>query len=244
MSDQKIYNFVLLHGAWHGAWCWQYVATNLTALGHNVTTPVQRGLGERADEMTMDITLSDFVEDVIQHLVNNDLRDVVLVGHSFGGSGISGAADQVPERIAKLVYLDALILDNGEKPVDHLPEDITANRMQMARESSGGISMPPPSAASFGVLDSTEAQWLEQQLTPHPAGTYNSALQLANPLGNGIDTTYVLCNDPIYEPLASSRQRVRSAGWKIEEIATGHDLMVSAPAPTTELLLKIADGHG
>jgi len=213
---------------------------NLNALGHSATTPIQRGVGERADELTMTITLSDFVDDLVEHLVETDQQNVILVGHSFGGNAISGAADKVPERISRLVYLDAMVLKNGEAPFDLLPPSLAQQRLQLARDSSGGISLPPPPAASFGVLDKTEGEWLEQRLTPHPVSTYTSKLELDNPLGNGIDAHYIVCTDPIYEPLASTRERVRELGWPVHEIATGHNAMVTAPAPLTELLLKIA----
>ncbi len=234
------HNFVLLHGAWHGAWCWEHVAMNLTALGHTVTTPTQRGLGERSDELTMAITLTDFVEDVVEHLNQTDVRDAVLVGHSFGGNGISGAADVVPQRIRKLVYFDALILENGQAPFDRLPRDLVAQRVQLAQQTSGGISLPPPPPESFGVFDDKDAQWLENNLTPHPFGTYQSPLKLQHPVANGIDAHYVVCNKPIYEPLADVREWVRKAGWPVHELAAGHDAMVTEPALTTELLLKIA----
>jgi len=213
---------------------------NLNALGHSATTPTQRGLGERADEMTMTITLSDFVDDLVEHLIETDQKDVILVGHSFGGNAISGAADRVPERISRLVYLDAMVLKNGEAPFDLLPQSLVQERLQQARDSSGGISLPPPPATSFGVLDKTEGEWLEQRLTPHPVSTYTSKLELDNAIGNGIDADYIVCTDPIYEPLASTRERVRELGWPVHEIATGHNAMVTAPAPLTELLLKIA----
>lgn len=242
-NNQSAYQFVLVHGAWHGAWCWEYVAMNLNALGHSATTPTQRGLGERADEITMTITLSDFVDDLVEHLIETNQRDAILVGHSFGGNAISGAADRVPERIAGLVYLDALVLKGGEAPFDRLPPALAEERLQLARESSGGISLPPPPATSFGVLDKSDGEWLEQRLTPHPVSTYTSRLELSNPLTNGIDATYVVCTDPIYEPLESTRTRVRELGWPMREIATGHNAMVTEPALLTEMLLTIAAGE-
>lgn len=216
---------------------------NLNALGHTATTPTQRGLGERADELTMTITLSDFTDDLVEHIIETDQRDVILVGHSFGGNAISGAADRIPERIARLVYLDAMVLNSGEAPFDRLPAALAEERLQLARETSGGISLPAPPATSFGVLDKNEGDWLEQRLTPHPVSTYTSKLELDNPLANGIDATYVFCTDPVYEPLESTRERVRQLGWPIREIAAGHNAMVTEPALLTGLLLDIAAGR-
>jgi len=106
--------FVLVHGMWHGGWCWSRVAEALRARGHRVTTPTQTGLGERKHLLSASITLDTFVADVVNHLEWEDLSEVVLVGHSFGGAPISGAADGAPERIAKLIYLDAAIMEDGE----------------------------------------------------------------------------------------------------------------------------------
>ena len=208
-NSNSAFHFVLLHGAWHGAWCWERVALNLRALGHSVTTPTQRGVGERADELTLTITLDDFIEDVVDHLIETDQNDVVLVGHSFGGNGISGAADRVPERISKLVYLDALVLENGQTSFGRLPDDVVAERKKLAAESSGGVSLPPPTPASFGVTDPADAAWLNERLTPHPFGTYTSPLNLAGPVANGIEAIYVACGDPVYAPLESTREWVR-----------------------------------
>src|SRR5947208_2776826 len=105
--------YVLLHGAFHGAWCWRDVADRLRAAGHRVTTPTQTGLGERRHLLSAQITLDTFVEDLVEHLESEELEAAILVGHSFGGNAISGAADRVPGRIRHLVYLDAMILEDG-----------------------------------------------------------------------------------------------------------------------------------
>jgi len=139
--------FVLLHGAWHGGWCWERVAEPLRARGHRVTTPTQTGLGERSYLISPDIDLAVFTEDLVNHLPWENLTDVTLVGHSFGGNAMSGAAEQVPERIARLVYLDALVPQSGRSPFDELPPEVAAERIRQAEESSGGLSVPLPSAS-------------------------------------------------------------------------------------------------
>src|SRR5262245_27195504 len=101
--------YVLVHGAWHGGWCWQAVARLLRAQGHQVTTPTQTGLGERRHLLRRGITLDVFVADIVNHIESEELKDVILVGHSFGGVSISGVADRIADRIRHLVYLDAVI---------------------------------------------------------------------------------------------------------------------------------------
>jgi pimeloyl-ACP methyl ester carboxylesterase len=228
--------FVLVHGAWHGGWCWVRVAEALRARGHRVTTPTLTGLGERAHLMSPDIDLALMTADLVNHLHFEDLGGVVLVGHSFAGNAITGAADQVPGRIARLVYLDAQVPESGRAPFDGLPREVVAERLRLAERSSGGLSIPPPPAAAFGVTDPADAAWLESRLTPHPLRTFTTAQAFRLPPGNGLPALYVLCNDPVYGPLEGSRARARALGWPVRELATGHDAMVTAPGALAELI--------
>jgi pimeloyl-ACP methyl ester carboxylesterase len=228
--------FVLIHGAWHGGWCWTKVASILRGRGHTVLTPTQTGLGERSHLLSRSIDLDSFVTDIANVLKFEDLHDVVLVGHSFGGSAISGVADRMPERIRQLVYLDALMLDNGQSPFSQLPKDVVEARIKAAQDSSGGLSLPIPPAAAFGISNPDQAKWVDSKLTPHPLSTYNTPLTLKNKLGNGHNPTYIVCTDPMYKPLEASRNTVKALGWKMVEIATGHDAMVTAPDKLSDLL--------
>ena len=145
--------FVLVHGAWHGGWCWSRVADRLHAAGHHVFTPTQTGLGERKHLLSKDITLDTFTRDIANVIEAEELTNVVLVGHSFGGLAISGVADAMPERIRHLVYLDSLMVEGGKSPFDSLPPDVVAARRKAAEESSGGLSLPAPPPSAFGVSD-------------------------------------------------------------------------------------------
>jgi pimeloyl-ACP methyl ester carboxylesterase len=232
--------FVLVHGAWHGSWCWRAVAAGLRERGHTVHTPTQTGLGERAHLISKSITLDTFVDDIANVIKYEELDDIVLVGHSFGGSSISGVADRMPERIRRLVYLDSSILENGQSPFSRLPKDIVEARTKLAETSSGGLSIPPPPASAFGVTDPAQAKWLEARLTPHPFSTFASPLNLAHKVGNGRPATYIVCADPVYAPLQSSRDWVRKNGMTVREIRAGHDAMVVAPEALTEMLMAEA----
>jgi pimeloyl-ACP methyl ester carboxylesterase len=228
--------FVLVHGAWHGGWCWSKVAAILRGRGHTVLTPTQTGLGERAHLLSRSIDLEVFVTDIVNMLKWEDLTDVVLVGHSFAGNSISGAADRVADRIRQLIYLDALIQEDGQSAFSQLPKDLVEARTRAAQESSAGLSMPTPPASAFGISDATQAAWVESRLTPHPLATYTAPLRLAKPVGNGLPTSYIICADPIYQPAEASRQWVKAHGWRVSEIATGHDAMVTAPDVLADLL--------
>ncbi len=234
--------FVLVHGAWHGGWCWRDVADALRAQGHRVFTPTQTGLGERRHLLSRDVTLDVFVDDIANLLEAEELRDAVLVGHSFGGGAISGVADRMPGAVRHLVYLDSLMIEPGRSPFGMLPADVVAARRKLIAEQGNGVAIPAPPPAAFGIPeDHPGAEWVRRRLTPHPAGTYESPLRLENPVGNGRPRTYIACTAPVYGPLEASRQWVkRQGGWNWREIATGHDAMVTAPAELSRMLLAVA----
>lgn len=232
-------DFVLVHGAWHGGWCWARVAPRLSAAGHRVLTPTQTGLGERRHLLTRAVNLSTFIADIAGVIEAEELDDFVLVGHSFGGIAISGVAERMPQRIRHLVYLDALILEPGQRVFDALPPALVAERLKAA-ETTGGLGVPPPPPSSFGVSDPADIAWLARRMTPHPLGTYEEAMPIRGPVGAGRPCTYVCATDPVYAPLDASRRWARGRpGWAWHEIATGHDVMVTAPGPLAAFLLRL-----
>jgi pimeloyl-ACP methyl ester carboxylesterase len=228
--------FVLVHGAWHGGWCWGKVAATLRSRGHTVVTPTQTGLGERSHLLSKSISMDMFVEDIVNVLKFEDLKDVILVGHSFGGPPITGTADRVPERIKQLVYLDAAMLQGGQSVFSLLPPELVEARKKLAEQTSGGLSIPPPPAASFGLSDPAQQAWLTAKLTPHPLGTYATPLTLKNKFGNGLPMTYISCTEPAYPPLNASKEWTKKNGIKMVEIKTGHDAMVTMPDKLADML--------
>lgn len=232
--------FVLVHGMWHGGWCWSRVAEILRVRGHTVTTPTLTGLGERMHLISASITLDTLVADTVNHLKWEDLDEVVLVGHSFGGAPVSGAADQVRERIAKLIYLDASIMEDGETSFDLLAPDLADERTKLAQEFSSGLSLPPAAPESFGVTDPDDAAWLVDRLTPHPFATLVTPLRLNQPCGNGLPAHYITCTWPVYRPAVLARERAQERGWPVTRLDSGHDAMVSDPELTADLLENLA----
>jgi pimeloyl-ACP methyl ester carboxylesterase len=233
--------FVLVHGAWHGAWCWRRVAEILRSAGHAVFTPTLTGLGERLHLLRPGLTVEDFATDVAKVIEAEELERVILVGHSFAGAPISVVADRMPETLMRLVYLDATLPENGKSPFDRLDSRTVAHRLKLARESSGGLTVPPPHPAAFGVIDAQDAAWLERRLNPHPLSSYQTPVRLNFPLGNGILKTYLACTDPVYEPLIPTRDWVkRQDGWHYLELACGHDAMIIDPKALAEVLIRCA----
>lgn len=228
--------FVLLHGAWHGGWCWERVAQPLRARGHRVTCPTQTGLGERAHLISKHLTLETFGQDLINHLIYEDLRDVVLVGHSFGGNAISIAAERVPERIKSLVYLDCTILTAGVCLTDTMSPGALKERVLAFEASPTGTAIDPPPSSVFGVLDPDDQAWVEARMTPHPISTMIAPIPLTNKPGNDLPTRYIACTDPMYHPQERVRGWGEILGCTAEQIATGHDAMVTAPDALVEML--------
>lgn len=234
--------YVLVHGSWHGAWCWRDVVRGLRALGHEVTTPTQTGLGERRHLMSGDITLDVFVTDIVNHIESEELEDIILVGHSFGGVGITGVAEKIPERIRHLVYLDGVLPKSNTSVFATLPPELVAQRRKLAAEKGQGIFIPLPPPSDFGIPDDhPKADWVRRRMTPHPIGTYESSLQLKKPIGNGRPRTYIACTQPFYTALQETRDWVKQQpDWQWQEIATGHDAMVLEPEKLTRMLAAIS----
>ena len=232
--------YVLVHGAFHGGWCWSRVAGRLRAEGHRVFTPTCTGSGERLHLMTAQSGLDTAIADIVNVLLFEELENVILVGHSFGGVVITGAADWEPNRIRHLVYLDGVILEEGECAFDHLPAGVAAQRCRDAARTSRGLTFPPPSPALFGVTVAADVAWLQRRLTPQPLATYKDVLHLSAPLGDSVAKTYIACTDPRYVPLTISHERIRHrTDWAWHELATGHDAMVTAPDAVAALLMGI-----
>ncbi|MEM7745201.1 MAG: alpha/beta hydrolase family protein [Pseudomonadota bacterium] len=228
--------FVLLHGAWHGGWCWERVAEPLRARGHRVTTPTQTGLGERAHLLSEHLTLETFIQDLVNHLAYEDLSDAILVGHSFGGNAVSGAAERVPERIRSLVYLDCTIMESGESLLDKLAPGKLRERVDAFAASPDGLGIDPPDPEAFGVTDPADNAWVAARLTPHPISTMHAPLPITGPPGGGLSARYIVCTDPPYHSPDRVRAWSTRFGWHVDEIATGHDAMVTAPDALVEML--------
>jgi pimeloyl-ACP methyl ester carboxylesterase len=233
--------YVLIHGAWHGGWCWDEVAAILRSHGHRVLTPTLSGLGDRAHLVSPDIDLQVFIQDVVDIFESHDLSDVILVGHSFGGVTLVGAADRIPQRIRQLVFLDAVVLSAGESAFSRLPPEIVAARTKAAMDTSNGLTIPVPPASAFGVFEANQVALLERYCTPHPLKTFDDPIVLKGPPGGSLPKVYIQCVDPVYEALQSSRDFVRTqTDWAWDEIATGHDAMISAPEALAGKLLAFA----
>ena len=233
--------FVLVHGAWHGGWCWERVVPHLKAAGHTVRTPTLPGMGERRAELSTAIDLDSHVQAVVDTALDTHVSSpLVLVGHSYGGFVITGAADRLAGggRLRSLVYLDAFVPQDGERMADHMsPESRNALR---AAFDAGQAAYAPLPATAFGITNAADAAWANARLTPHPAGTYLQPIRLHAPLPADIRRSYVECRAPSLAVLAPTQARLRAdPAWTYRQLATGHDAMITAPRELSDLLLAL-----
>jgi len=232
--------YVLVHGAWHGGWCWRRVSDRLTAAGHRVFCPTLTGLGERSHLLSREVNLTTHIQDVVAVLESEELNEVVLVGHSYGGIVITGVAARAKARLKQLVYLDSAIVADGESWSDALPPEAVAARRK-AGADSGGVSLPLQKAEFFGIEDAADRAWVDRRMTPQPFGPFDQKMHWGGPVGNGVPKLYVDCIEPAFPGLAGVKNRYRGKpDWAWTEIKTGHDAMVSAPEETAKLLLEFA----
>ena len=234
-------DFVLVHGAWHGAWCWKRVLPLLWGAGHRAFAVSLSGLGERAHRLASEppITLGTHVDDVLAVIEAEELHGAVLVGHSYAGMVITGVADRLAEasRLSHLIYLDAMVPLPGESWSSSHAADTRAARRQAIAEH--GV-LPPPDPSIFG-LAGEDAAWVARRQTPQPGGVYDAPLHFDAARAARWPRSFIDCTEPALATIAVSRQRVRvQPGWQVRDLATGHDAMVSAPRALADLLLACA----
>ena len=235
--------FVLVHGAWHGSWCWARVRRALVGLGHQVFTPTLCGVGERSHLLSRDIDLQVHVDDVANLIRWEELDDVVLCGHSYGGCVISGAADAVPERIAALVYLDAFLLEEGEGLHDLLPDEQREMQLSLADQYGEGWRVPPIPAEIFNV-NPRDRDWVDRQCTPQPLATFQQKLGLRGGLSGVARNHFIFASGWEGTPFTASYRRAKARGWTTSEIACGHDVMLDDPEALVSELLGVAGAGG
>jgi pimeloyl-ACP methyl ester carboxylesterase len=236
--------FVLVHGGWHGGWCWKYVTPLLRAAGHAVFTTTLTGVGERAHLARPDTGLETHIQDVIGVFTYEDLHDVVLVGHSLGGPVITGVADRIPERLAHLVYLDASVPRDGQADVDCYPPEFGARAWAEGLRAEGKhVISPIAEEQPFGITNQEDVRWLTAKLTPHPIQAFLDPIHLKNPSPQVKTRTFIVCT--MADPAWTSVERACSEpGWHVHELPTGHDAMVIAPQALVDVLLSIVKRVG
>jgi pimeloyl-ACP methyl ester carboxylesterase len=229
-AQQRVGPFVLVHGGWHGGWCWRRVADRLTAKGRYVVAPTLTGVGERSHQASDSITLSTHIEDVVNEIKWKDLDAVVLVGHSYGGMVITGVAERMREQIAAIVYLDAYVPQDGQS---------------LAMLRSPGLApypegfVPPNPAATFRV-NAKDAAWVDSKMTPHPVKCFTEMLRVSGAYLTIPEKVYIRARefpsvafDQVFERCRADR------AWRTIEMKCGHDVMIDQPTELAAILERL-----
>ena len=225
--------FVLVHGGWGGGWVWRRVADSLQKGGHKVFTPTLTGLGERSHLLNAQINLSTHVTDVVNVIKWEQLENVVLVGHSYGGMVISGVAEEMERAISSIVFLDAFLPEDNQSAADF----VVLPQMRRALENRD-VAVPPAPAAVFNVNENDRA-WVDAMHTPHPLATITSRVRLTDARERISSKIYVLATQPPSPVMSAAHAKVKAAGnWRTYEVPSGHFVMLDMPERLVDILLE------
>lgn len=242
-------HYLLVHGAWGGAWYWRDTLAALIRAGHRAHAVTLTGVGERAHLLSPAIDLETHIADVIGALEAEELEDCTLVVHSYGGMLGTAVADRRPERLRHLVYVDAVLPAPGESWSSGQPPDTRAQRIASA-EADSNYAFAPPDPAAFG-LSGDAADWVRRRQRPHPGHTYTQPLDFDPTRVATLSRTFISCTQPALPTIDVSRQRMADpafwggawnggGGVHVIEMATGHSPMISEPAIFHRILLDLA----
>jgi len=217
--------FLLVPGAWLGGWCWRDVAPHLQAAGHTAISATLTGLGERAHLLSPQIGLHTHVADIVGLLHYRDLNGVILVGHSYGGTVITAVAEQVPDRIRCLVYLDGSVPRDGESNNDVIGQERAAQLRSTAERGGEGWRVPP-------------AAHVVEGLSPHPLRTFDEPVQLRSRAAAALPRAFIRSStqSALYGELID---RARGSGWYCRELKGGHYPMLSEPQAVASALTEL-----
>lgn len=222
--------FVLVHGAWHGGWCWKKLTPLLRAAGHDVLAVTLTGLGERSHLLNADVDLDTHVQDVALTLEYEDVANVVLVGHSYAGMLIPAVAEAEPDRVSQLVWVDAFLPQDGKALADYAP-------VPPPRDDGFRIPSPGPIQA-FGVTDEADVAWAQPRLGDQPLATFTQPARMSEETHAAIPKTYIQCSTTPW--FAEAANRAKRQGFDYHSLVTaGHDAMITQPEELAKLLLGL-----
>jgi pimeloyl-ACP methyl ester carboxylesterase len=229
--------FVLVHGAWHGGWGWVRLVDMLRAQGHIVFAPTLTGQGERTHLISADVNATLHIADIVNLIHYERLANIVLVGHSYGGSVISGVAEIVPDKIAALVFLDAFVPDDGQSVVDLVQPAV--KEIILAAAARGETTVPVRDAAAFNVNEKDRA-WVDSLAGPQPIGTMTEKLKLTGARDRIANKTYIRASGYPNVAFEAAHARAKAAGWRTYEVPCGHNVMIDMPERLAEILNEVA----
>jgi pimeloyl-ACP methyl ester carboxylesterase len=237
-KEDALANIVLAHGAWSAAWAWKKVRPLMAAAGHAFFTPTYTGLGERAHLADPSNDLETHIADVLGVITCEDLRDVVLIGHSYGGLVASGVADRARERVARLIYLDAFVPDNGQALVDRVPEPERSRLLDSVKTENGGDGWrvtpnptPPDTAAE-------DLAWISKFRMAQSVKCFTQPLRLQAALT--LPRVFIHCTRYAdKKPFAQFDAATKGKpGWQNFDLDASHSPNVTAPGPLVEVIAR------
>lgn len=233
--------FILVHGSWHGAWCYSRVVRRLEDQGHTVHALTLTGLGERSHLLSAQIALQTHVDDVVNFVKWEDLEDIVLVGHSYGGMVISGATEVLAERVRSVVFLDAFIPASGQSLFDLSSPESRARMSELAAKN-GGVYINPFPSKLFGV-NPADQPWVDAKCTPQPYATFTDRLPKVNAIHSVRTKLFVRSAYKNASFESTINELARRPDWHVARLQCGHDMMIDQPDETTRLLVNAASGY-
>jgi pimeloyl-ACP methyl ester carboxylesterase len=238
-SEAAKHTFVLVHGAWHGGWCWRRLSDLLAARGHEVFAPTLTGVGERAHLLSPAIGLDTHITDIVKVFEFEDIRDAVLVGHSYGGMVVTGVAERLPGRIKSIVYLDAFVPADGQAMLD-IVSDERRKQISEAATKSGGLTVPPIPAAVFKVNAADQA-WVDSKCTLHPFKTMTDKIRMTGVRDRIAKKAYVRAADYPSPYFSMFYDKFKAdPAWRSYALPCGHDVMIDMPERLAKILEEVA----
>ena len=237
VTRAKSATFVLVHGGWHGGWTWKKVIPLLQAAGHQAFTPTLTGLGERVHLSGPQVDLNTHTQDIISMLEYEDLHDVILVGHSYGGMVIAGVGEKATARLSQLVYLDAFLPENGKALKDY--SIVTARSIEQMRAKGDEWRLPMAlTMADLGVTDPADIAWMSPRIVDQPYKTFTQPVELPKDAAKKLRRTYIQTSKrPSFNEAA---ERARKQGFHYYDLFSGgHAAMVTKPQELVKILLEL-----
>ena len=230
--------FVLVHGAWHGGWCWRRVSDRLEAKGHKVFAPTMTGLGACSHLLNKEVGLKTHITDISNLIKWENLSNIVLVGHSYGGMIVSGVAEELHDKIASIVFLDAFVPANGDS--------LAAGASQPVKDAiaaalgRGEFALKPVPAKVFRVNEKDQA-WVDAKCTPQPIKALTDKADYTGGRDKIAKKTFIRAKGYPSVPFDANLAKLKAnSAWKTFEMTAGHDAMVDQPAELADLLLQVA----
>ena len=239
--------FILIHGSWHNGSAWYKVEHLLKQQGVTVYAPTLTGMESLQHPGGKDVSLTIHIQDIARLIQENALENVILVGHSYSGFVLTGVAERMPDKISKLIYIDAFIPEDNQSLFDLMSQE-TINGMRSSlvnaegKEKQDGAEevwlIPPGEPQAYGVVASEDVNWLREHMVYTPVLTFEERVAVKNPAAQTIARYFIRCTE--FEFLAPYEQKARQAGWPVFQIESGHDAMIIKPEELTDILLQIA----